>query len=229
MVRMSTQSGERVPTPLLDRIQRPQDLHALTNGELEALAEEVRSELVRVVFETGGHLGSNVGSVELTIALHSLLDSPTDKIVWDVGHQAYVHKLLTGRRDRFPTIRQHGGLCGFCERGESPHDVWGAGHASTSLSAALGMAVARDLKGEDFHVVGVIGDGGLTAGMALEALNQIGHLGTRVIVLLNDNGMSISPNVGALNRFFNRFRLDSRYQHTKSDVGRVVSRFPLGN
>src|SRR5205085_9480973 len=144
---------------------------------------------------------------ELTIALHSLLDSPTDKLVWDVGHQAYVHKLLTGRRDRFPTIRQHGGLTPFCEREESPHDVWGAGHASTSLSAALGMAIARDLQGDDYHVVAVIGDGGLTGGMAFEAINHMGNIGKRLIVVLNDNGMSIAPNVGALNRLFNIVRL----------------------
>lgn len=216
-------------TPTFDRITQPQDLKQLSLPELEQLADEVRAELVEVVSAIGGHLGSNLGTVELTIALHSLLNSPDDKIVWDVGHQAYVHKLLTGRRDRFPTIRQHGGLCGFPERGESPHDVWGAGHASTSLSAALGMAVARDLSHQDYHVVGVIGDGGLTGGMALEALNQIGHLGKRLVVILNDNGMSISPNVGALNRFFNRFRLDSRYHRSKSDVGRMVKGLPLGD
>lgn len=216
-------------TPIFDRIRSPQDLHDLSLPEMEQLAVEVRAELIEVVSSIGGHLGSNLGTVELTIALHSLLDSPHDKIVWDVGHQAYVHKLLTGRRERFPTIRQHEGLCGFCERGESPHDVWGAGHASTSLSAALGMAVARDLKQEDYHVVAVIGDGGLTGGMAFEALNQIGHLGRRLVVVLNDNGMSISPNVGAINRLFNRFRLDPRYHHTKADVGRVVSRLPLGD
>ncbi|MGI8553252.1 MAG: 1-deoxy-D-xylulose-5-phosphate synthase [Dehalococcoidia bacterium] len=216
-------------TPVIDRIRGPEDLKGLSLPELVQLAREVRQELVEVVSEIGGHLGSNLGTVELTIALHSLLDSPKDKIVWDVGHQAYVHKLLTGRRARFATIRQHGGLCGFPERTESPHDVWGAGHASTSLSAALGMAVARDLAGDDYNVLGIIGDGGLTGGMAFEALNQIGHLGRRMVVVLNDNGMSISPNVGALNRLFNRFRLDARYHHTKSDVGRVVTRLPLGN
>jgi 1-deoxy-D-xylulose-5-phosphate synthase len=226
---MTAKQSTGSTTPLLDRINEPQDLHSLTLQELELLAAELRGELVKVISEVGGHLGSNLGTVELTIALHSILDSPKDKVLWDVGHQAYGHKVLTGRREQLPTIRQHGGLCGFCERGESPHDVWGAGHASTSLSAALGMATARDLRGEDYHVVGVIGDGGMTGGMALEALNQIGHLGTRLVVLLNDNGMSISPNVGALNRFFNRFRLDTRYQNTKSDLGRAVSRFPFGN
>jgi 1-deoxy-D-xylulose-5-phosphate synthase len=219
----------RSKTPIFDRVHQPADLQQLSLQELELLASEIRAELIEVVSTIGGHLGSSLGALELTIALHSVLDSPQDKILWDVGHQAYVHKMLTGRREQLPTIRQHGGLCGFCERGESEHDVWGAGHASTSLSAALGMAVARDMKGEDFDVVGVIGDGGMTGGMAFEALNQIGHLGTRLIVLLNDNGMSISPNVGALNRFFNYLRLDTRYHNTKTDLAKVVSRLPLGD
>jgi 1-deoxy-D-xylulose-5-phosphate synthase len=226
---MAVQPPQTSSSPTFDRIHEPKDLKDLSLPELQQLADEIRAEVVDVVSAVGGHLGSNLGTVELTIALHSVLDSPKDKVIWDVGHQAYVHKLLTGRRERFPTIRQFGGLCGFCERSESPHDQFGAGHAGTSLSAALGMAVARDLKGEDYNVVGVIGDGGMTAGMAFEALNQIGHLGTRVIVLLNDNGMSISPNVGALNRFFNRFRLDARYQQRKSDIGKVVTRLPLGD
>ena len=225
---MSTDDSSVSATPLLDRIQQPQDLHSLSGRELRQLAVELREELVRVVSAVGGHLGSSLGTVELTIALHSLLDSPTDKIVWDVGHQAYGHKLLTGRRDRFPTIRQHDGLCGFLERSESVHDVWGAGHASTSLSAALGMAVARDFSHEDHHVVAVIGDGGLTGGMALEALNQIGALGRRMVVVLNDNGMSISPNVGALNHLSNRFRLDPRYQGAKSNFKRAVRYMPFG-
>jgi len=216
------------PTPLLDRVHRPQDLHAMTLGELEALAEEIRAELVRVVFETGGHLASNLGTVELTIAIHSLFDSPIDKIVWDVGHQAYVHKILTGRRERFPTIRQAGGLCPFPEREESVHDVWGAGHASTSLSAALGMAIARDLAGEKYHVVAIIGDGGLTGGMALEAMNHIGAIGKRLIVVFNDNGMSIAPNVGAINSMFNKIRLDWRYQRAKATMREVARRMPLG-
>lgn len=226
---MTEQLHGQLPTPLLDRVHRPQDLHALTTGELETLAEEVRAELVRVVFETGGHLASNLGTVELTIALHSVLDSPTDKIVWDVGHQAYVHKLLTGRRDRFPTIRQAGGLCPFPERDESIYDVWGAGHASTSLSAALGMAVARDIQGDDYHVVAIIGDGGLTGGMALEAINHIGAIGKRLIVVFNDNGMSIAANVGAINSMFNKVRLDWRYQQAKATLGQVARKMPLGD
>jgi 1-deoxy-D-xylulose-5-phosphate synthase len=219
---------DHAPTPLLDRVHRPQDLHAMTSGELEALAEDVRTELVRVVFETGGHLASNLGTVELTIALHSVFDSPHDKLVWDVGHQAYVHKLLTGRRERFPTIRQAGGLCPFPEREESVHDVWGAGHASTSLSAALGMAIARDISGDDYNVVAIIGDGGLTGGMALEAMNHIGAIGKRLIVVFNDNGMSIAPNVGAINSMFNKVRLDWRYQQAKHTVHEVAKRMPLG-
>jgi len=226
---MTATKDKPAPTPTLDRIERPQDLHSMSNGELEALAEEIRAELIRVVFETGGHLASNLGTVELTIALHSLLDSPTDKLIWDVGHQAYVHKLLTGRRSRFPTIRQHGGLCPFPERDESIHDVWGAGHASTSLSAALGMAIARDLQGENHHVVAVIGDGGLTGGMALEAINHIGHIGKRLIVVLNDNGMSIAPNVGAINRVFNKVRLDDRYRFAKSSLGQIARKMPMGD
>ncbi|NIN35543.1 MAG: 1-deoxy-D-xylulose-5-phosphate synthase, partial [Gammaproteobacteria bacterium] len=147
---------------------------------------------------TGGHLASNLGVVELTIALHRIFNSPRDKIIWDVGHQSYVHKLLTGRRQEFSSLRQYGGLSGFTSRDESEHDAFGAGHASTSVSAALGMAVARDLAGDDYQVVAVIGDGAITAGMAFEALNQAGHLGSRMVVVLNDNGMSISPTVGAL-------------------------------
>ncbi len=217
-----------IPTPALDRVQGPQDLHKMSLAELEQLASDIRAELVRTVHQTGGHLSSNLGTVELTIALHSMLDSPRDKIIFDVGHQGYPHKLLTGRRARFSTLRQYGGLGGFLDRDESEHDVWGAGHASTSLSAATGMAVARDVAGEDHQIVAVIGDGALTGGMALEALNNIGHLGRRLVVVLNDNGMSIAPNVGAINRTCNRFRLDLRYQRAKSEIGHVVQHLPMG-
>jgi 1-deoxy-D-xylulose-5-phosphate synthase len=178
---------------VLDRINDPSDLKPLGLGDLNKLAHEIREELVNTVFQTGGHLASNLGVVELTIALHSVFDSPKDKIIWDVSHQSYVHKLLTGRRDRFCTIRQYGGLCGFTDPTESPHDPWGAGHASTSVSAALGMAVARDLKGDDNHVVAIIGDGAMGGGQAFEGVNHAGHLRTRLIVVLNDNQMSISP------------------------------------
>ena len=166
--------------------------------------------------------------VELTIALHRVFDSPRDKIIWDVGHQSYVHKLLTGRRGSFATLRQYGGLSGFTSRDESEHDPFGAGHASTSISAALGMAVARDLAGEDYHVVAVIGDGAITAGMAFEALNHAGHLGSRLIVILNDNGMSISPTVGALARLLSRVRLDRRLRGAERRSKKIVTSLPLG-
>ncbi|MCK9909995.1 thiamine pyrophosphate-dependent enzyme, partial [Microbacteriaceae bacterium K1510] len=162
--------------------------------------------LVENLAKTGGHLASNLGVVELTLALHYALNSPSDKLIWDVGHQAYVHKLLTGRRELFPTLRQYKGLCGFPKMIESPHDVWETGHSSTSLSAAMGMATARDLKGEKNQVVAVIGDGALTGGMALEALNHIGHEKKNVIVILNDNEMSIAPNVGALHNYLGKLR-----------------------
>src|SRR5207302_9226946 len=185
---------------VLDRIQQPRDLRLLHREELLELCREIREFTVESVQKTGGHISSSLGTVELTIALHRVFDSPRDKLVWDVGHQAYPHKLLTGRARRFGTLRQQHGLAGFLARDESPHDQFGAGHAGTSVSAALGMAVARDLRGEQFHVVAIIGDGGLTAGMALEALNHVGHSGTRLIVILNDNQMSIAPNVGAMAR-----------------------------
>jgi 1-deoxy-D-xylulose-5-phosphate synthase len=211
---------------LLDQIDGPSDVRRLTVPQLEQLADEIRAELLTTVPQTGGHLASNLGTVELTIALHRVFDSPTDKLVWDVGHQAYPHKLLTGRARRFATLRQRHGLAGFLARDESPHDQFGAGHAGTSVSAALGMAVARDLQGEQFHVVAIIGDGGLTAGMALEALNHVGHSGTRLIVILNDNQMSIAPNVGAMARMFNRLRPSLHW--AKEEAEQVVERLPLG-
>jgi 1-deoxy-D-xylulose-5-phosphate synthase len=214
---------------LLDQIQGPADLKKLSRSELDALAAEVREEIVSVVSANGGHLASNLGVVELTIALHRVFDSPKDKIVWDVGHQAYTHKLLTGRKDRFATLRQFGGLSGFTTRGESEHDPFGAGHASTSVSAALGMEVARDLSGEDHNVIAVIGDGAVTGGMALEGLNHVGHVGSRMIVILNDNGMSISPTVGALARIMSRVRFDYRYGRAKDTGRKIVTRLPWGN
>lgn len=176
----------------------------------------------------GGHLASNLGVVELTVALHRVFDTPRDQIIWDVSHQAYVHKILTGRRDRMDTIRQHGGLSGFTDRGESLHDPFGAGHAGTSISAAAGMAAARDLQGEDFDVVAVIGDGAMTAGMAFEGLNHAGDLGTRMLIVLNDNAMSISPNVGALSRNVNKFRQEPFYRNTKREIGNALEFIPLG-
>jgi 1-deoxy-D-xylulose-5-phosphate synthase len=211
---------------LLDTIEDPSDLKTLTAEQLRELAADIRDELLATVPRTGGHLASNLGTVELTIALHRVFDSPRDKLVWDVGHQAYPHKLLTGRARRFHTLRQQHGLAGFLSRDESPHDQFGAGHAGTSISAALGMAVARDLAGEQHHVAAIIGDGGLTAGMALEALNHVGHSGTRLIVVLNDNQMSIAPNVGALARMLNRLR--PGYHWAKDEAEQVVTRLPLG-
>jgi len=213
---------------LLDKIDNPADLKGLTQSELKQLAAEIRQELVAVVSANGGHLASNLGVVELTIALHRVFDSPRDKIIWDVGHQSYVHKLLTGRKQRFASLRRYGGLSGFTCRNESEHDPFGAGHASTSVSAALGMALARDLSGDSYHVVAVIGDGAITGGMALEAFNQAGHLGSRLIVVLNDNGMSISPTVGALARLLSKVRFDPRYYRVEEESRRVVTALPLG-
>ncbi|MDO8579193.1 MAG: 1-deoxy-D-xylulose-5-phosphate synthase [Dehalococcoidales bacterium] len=212
---------------LLDSIDSPADLSGLTAVELKQLAQEIREELVAVVSANGGHLASNLGVVELTLALHRVFKSPRDKIIWDVGHQTYTHKLLTGRKSRFSTLRQNGGLSGFTCREESEHDPFGAGHASTSISAALGMAVARDLSGDDYHVVAVIGDGAISGGMAFEALNHVGHLGTRLIVVLNDNGMSIAPTVGSLAKLFARVRFDERYRKAKAQGRALMNHLPF--
>jgi 1-deoxy-D-xylulose-5-phosphate synthase len=213
----------------LERIDSPQDLKRLSVPELEKLAEEIREAIIEVVLgKTGGHFAPNLGTVELTLALHYVFDSPRDKIVWDVGHQAYPHKLVTGRRDRFHTIRQEGGLSGFLQREESPHDHFGAGHASTSISAALGMAVAAKLRGDRYHTIAVIGDGALTGGMAYEALNHAGALQVPLIVVLNDNEMSIAPNVGALARYLTRVRTDTRYRQAKVEIERLLRRLPQG-
>ncbi len=213
---------------IFDRINSPADLKNLSREDLEKLSAELRDVLVGTVTDNGGHLASNLGVVELTIALHRIFDSPTDKIIWDVGHQSYVHKLLTGRKDRFNTLRQFGGLSGFTNRNESEHDPFGAGHASTSVSAALGIAAARDLAHDDYHVIAVIGDGAMGGGMALEAITHAGHLGSRLIVILNDNGMSISPTVGALSRILNRIRFDQRYHRAKASGLRILNKAPLG-
>jgi len=214
---------------LLDRIDNPADLKRLSESELKQLAAELRQVLVDTTTITGGHLASNLGVVELTLALHRTFDSPKDKIIWDTGHQSYVHKLLTGRKKRFASLRQYGGLSGFTDPEESPHDPFGTGHASTSISAALGMAIARDLRGDDYNVVAVIGDGAITGGMALEALNHAGHLGPRLVVILNDNGMSISPTVGSLARILSRVRFDRRYRWAKEESHRLLKALPLGN
>ncbi len=213
---------------ILDDVNEPADLKRLSIRQLNTLAGEIRQELVTQTASTGGHLASNLGVVELTLALHRVFESPKDKIIWDVGHQAYVHKILTGRKDRLATLRQHGGLSGFPDRSESTHDAFGAGHASTSISAALGIAVARDLNEENFNVLAVIGDGALTGGMAFEGLNQAGQLGRKFIVVLNDNGMAISPSVGALAKALNKLRLDTRLRWPEKGVEGMVTKLPLG-
>src|SRR5438067_1718437 len=211
---------------VLERVNEPRDLRDLSKDELLQLCREIREFTVEAVQRTGGHISSSLGTVELTVALHRVFDSPNDKLVWDTGHQAYVHKILTGRRERFDTLRQFGGLSGCLARSESEHDVFGAGHAGTSISAAHGMAIARDLKHESFHVVAVIGDGALTAGLAFEGLNNIGHDRRRVIVVLNDNGMSIAPNVGAVSRMLEAVRTAPPYKGAKHVARQVLDRLP---
>jgi 1-deoxy-D-xylulose-5-phosphate synthase len=217
-------------TRLLDRIDRPQDLHDLSEDELEQVAQEVREHIIDTVGEIGGHFGANLGTCELAVALHSLLDSPKDKIVWDVGHQAYPHKVLTGRRDQLPTIRQYEGLAPFCSIQESEHDIMGAGHASTSIGYAVGLKEGMRLRGEAEagNVVAVIGDGAMTGGVAFEAIHQAGGLGTPIVVVLNDNGMSISPNVGALSRYFNRVRLNPKLWHVREGAEQRLTELPGG-
>jgi 1-deoxy-D-xylulose-5-phosphate synthase len=215
---------------LLEKIDGPEDLRELSEQELEQLAQEVREHIIDTVGEIGGHFGANLGTCELAVALHSVLDSPRDKILWDVGHQAYPHKVLTGRRDQLSTIRQYGGLAPFCSIAESPHDIMGAGHASTSIGYAVGIKEGmRHLGGEaDGKVVAVIGDGAMTGGVAFEAIGQAGGLGTPMVVVLNDNGMSIAPNVGALSRYFNRVRLNPKLWHARSDLEGGLTRLPIG-
>jgi 1-deoxy-D-xylulose-5-phosphate synthase len=213
---------------ILDKINGPNDVKGLGQDEVRKLCSELRELLVSRVSENGGHLASNLGAVEVTVALHRVFDSPKDKIVWDVGHQTYVHKLLTGRKQQFPSLRQYQGLSGFPDRDESLHDAFTTGHGGTSISAALGMALARDRAGDHHHVVAVIGDGCLTCGMTYEALNHAGHLGTRLVVVLNDNGMSISPTIGAIARRLNMVRTTRGYIKAKKRTNRLLSYFPGG-
>ena len=194
----------RPSTPLLDRVRIPADLRNLSAEQLRQLAHELRAETIDAVSGTGGHLGASLGVIELTVAIHAVFDTPADRLIWDVGHQAYPHKILTGRRDRIRTLRQPGGLSGFTRRSESEYDPFGAAHSSTSISAGLGMAVARDLKGDARNVIAVIGDGAMSAGMAYEAMNNAGAMKSRLIVVLNDNDMSIAPPVGALSAYLSR-------------------------
>lgn len=211
---------------MLDHISCPQDIKGMSLPQLEALAGQIRRRLLEVVSETGGHLASNLGAVELTLALHYVYDFPTDKLIWDVGHQAYVHKILTGRNDRFDTIRCQAGLAGFPKTCESPYDCFGTGHASTSISAGVGFALARDVKRQTHEVLSVIGDGALTGGMAYEALNHAGHLRLNMKVILNDNDMSIDPNIGGLANSLAKFRSDPTYRRAKKDLESFVKAIP---
>ncbi|GGF66787.1 1-deoxy-D-xylulose-5-phosphate synthase 2 [Paracoccus acridae] len=213
-------------TPILDRVTLPSDMKSLSDRELHQLADELRSETISAVSVTGGHLGAGLGVVELTVALHAVFDTPRDKIIWDVGHQCYPHKILTGRRDRIRTLRMGGGLAGFTKRAESPYDPFGAGHSSTSISAALGFAVARDLGGDPGDAIAVIGDGAMSAGMAFEALNNAGHLGKRLIVILNDNEMSIAPPVGALSSYLTSLYTRGPFQDLKAAAKGAVGLLP---
>ena len=221
---------DRPNTPLLDTVQRPADMNQMSDAQLTQLAQEVRSETISAVSETGGHLGASLGVVELTVALHAIFDTPKDKIIWDVGHQCYPHKILTERRDRIRTLRQKDGLSGFTKRSESPYDPFGAAHSSTSISAALGFAVASDLGGNIPEGLGdaiaVIGDGSMSAGMAYEAMNNAGHLGKRLIVILNDNEMSIAPPVGAMSAYLSRLYAEEPFQELKAAAKGAASLLP---
>ena len=211
---------------ILQQINSPSELRRLRPDQLPQVAEEIRQYILETMSRVGGHTGASLGAIELAVALHYAFDTPHDRLVWDVGHQAYAHKILTGRRDLLPSIKQYGGISGFLRRDESEYDTFGAGHASTSLSAALGMAIARDRKGEDYHVVALIGDASLAGGMAMEALNQAGHLKTRLIVVLNDNEMSIAPAVGALTGYLNRIREAHGYHRFKDEVEETLLSIP---
>ncbi|MEZ5771265.1 MAG: 1-deoxy-D-xylulose-5-phosphate synthase [Defluviimonas denitrificans] len=217
---------DRPKTPTLDRVTVPADLKSLTDADLRHLADELRAETISAVSVTGGHLGAGLGVVELTVALHAVFDAPRDKIIWDVGHQCYPHKILTGRRDRIRTLRQKSGLSGFTKRSESPYDPFGAAHSSTSISAALGFAVARDLGGDAGDAIAVIGDGAMSAGMAYEALNNAGHLKKRLFVVLNDNEMSIAPPVGAMSAYLSRLYAGAPFQELKAAAKGAVSLLP---
>jgi 1-deoxy-D-xylulose-5-phosphate synthase len=217
---------DRPKTPLLDRVSAPADLKSLNDRELRQVADELRAETISAVSQTGGHLGAGLGVVELTVAIHAVFDTPRDKLIWDVGHQCYPHKILTGRRDRIRTLRTEGGLSGFTKRSESPYDPFGAAHSSTSISAALGFAAARDLGGDPGDAIAVIGDGSMSAGMAFEAMNNAGHLKKRLFVILNDNEMSIAPPVGALSSYLSRLYAEAPFQDLKAAAKNAVSLLP---
>ncbi len=218
--------AEEMKQGILSKVNDPQDIRLLSLAELDRLAEEIREMMIEIVSKRGGHLASSLGTVELTLALHYVFDTPRDRLVWDVGHQAYAHKIITGRKDLFHTLRQKGGLSGFPKRAESPYDVLDVGHSSTSISAATGMAEARCLKGEDFKVIAVIGDGSMTAGMAYEGLNWAGDRKKNLIIILNDNEMSISPNVGALSSYLNRVMTGQTVTKLKSEIKHFLKTIP---
>jgi 1-deoxy-D-xylulose-5-phosphate synthase len=226
LIRRSIRVTVPSKTPLLDLVNTPSDLRRLEEGQLRQLADELRQETIDAVAVTGGHLGAGLGVIELTVALHYVFDTPTDRLVWDVGHQAYPHKILTGRRDRIRTLRQGGGLSGFTKRAESEYDPFGAAHSSTSISAGLGMAVARDLEDKPHNVIAVIGDGAMSAGMAYEAMNNAGAMNSRLIVVLNDNDMSIAPPVGALSAYLARRVSGRGYRRLRSVIRQIAKRLP---
>jgi len=213
---------------ILERIQSPHDVRRLSRDELKTLADEIRARLIDVCSRTGGHIGAGLGVVELTVALHAAFDTPRDQLIWDVGHQGYPHKLLTGRNEGFETLRKENGISGFLKRSESEYDVFGAGHAATSISAALGVAAGRDLRKENFKVVAIVGDGALTCGLAYEGLNNAGHSGRNVIVVLNDNEMSIAPNVGAISKYLTSVQRNSLYNRVRSAIGDIADNGPGG-
>src|SRR5438270_5289692 len=219
---------DRPETPLLDSVSLPADLRKLSKDQLPQLADELRQEVISAVSVTGGHLGAGLGVVELTVALHFVFDTPADKLIWDVGHQAYPHKIITGRRDRIRTLRQGGGLSGFTRRSESEYDAFGAAHSSTSISAALGFAIASKLEDRPGKAIAVIGDGALSAGMAYEAMNNAGAMHSRLIVILNDNDMSIAPPVGAMSAYLSRLISSHSFLSLRDLAARMAKRFPRG-
>lgn len=214
---------------ILDKYNSIEEIKDMNNSKLNEFAKEIRNFLIHKVSKTGGHLASNLGVVELTLSLYKVFNFNEDKIIWDVGHQSYVHKILTGRKDKFDTLRQYGGISGFPKRKESPYDFFETGHSSTSLSAAAGFARARDLSNASYNVVAVIGDGALTGGMAFEALNDIGYRKTKVIIILNDNQMSISKNVGSVSKYLNKIRLDPKYNKIKEEVNEKLRKTSIGS
>src|SRR5216683_2219278 len=217
----------RLSTPLLDRVLVPSDLRNFSSEQLKQLAEELRAETIDAVSVTGGHLGASLGVVELTVAIHAIFDTPRDRLIWDVGHQCYPHKILTGRRDRIRTLRSGGGLSGFTRRAESEYDPFGAAHSSTSISAGLGMAMARELKGDDDrNVIAVIGDGAMSAGMAYEAMNNAGSMKSRLVVILNDNDMSIAPPVGAMSAYLSRLLSSKSFLSLRQAAKEMAKHFP---